>query len=209
MGPQAQPGGDVAATPAEFTAAVDGMRRAFLRPEISCEEMPAPQRIAPYSAALSADVTVGSAGQDVEEVGTGRIILLHDPAGNDAWQGDFRCVAYIRADIEPEAFADEVLAEVAWTWLTEALHKHAAAYAAASGSVTVVGTTSFGTMADQDRTAQVEVRASWTPLPDNDGQIDAAAHVEAWGDLLCSASGLEPLPPGVTAMPSRRGQRGR
>ena len=28
------------------------------------------------------------------DVGTGRIILLHDPAGNDAWEGTFRCVAY-------------------------------------------------------------------------------------------------------------------
>ena len=32
----------------------------------------------------------------------GRIILLHDPAGNDAWDGTFRCVAYARAEIELE-----------------------------------------------------------------------------------------------------------
>lgn len=210
MGPQAH-SGDMPAMPAAFTAAVEGMRRAVLRPEISCEEMPAPQRIAPFSAALSADV--GSADPlgtgETEDLGTGRIILLHDPAGNDAWQGDFRCVAYVRSDIEPEEFGDEVLADVAWSWLTEALDAHGATYVAASGTVTVVGTTSFGAMADQDRTAQVEIRASWTPLPDEDGSLDTAAHVEAWGELLCSASGLEPLPPGVTAMPSRRGQRGR
>ncbi len=42
------------------------MRRAALRPEVFCEEMPAPQRIAPWSAALSGDVTV-----DEDDVGTG------------------------------------------------------------------------------------------------------------------------------------------
>ena len=26
------------------------------------------------------------------------------------------------------------------------------------------------------------------------------AHVEAWGDLLCTAAGLPPVPPGVVAM---------
>ena len=36
------------------------------------------------------------------DLGTGRLILLHDPAGNDAWDGTFRCVAYARADIDPE-----------------------------------------------------------------------------------------------------------
>jgi hypothetical protein len=34
-------------------------------------------------------------------------------------------------------------------------------------------------------------------------------HVEAWAELLCTASGLPPVPEGVTSMPSRRGQRGR
>ena len=87
---------DGRAPPAEFRAAVDELRAATLRPEILCEEMPAPQRIAPYVAALTADVTV-----DGEDVGGGRLVLLHDPAGNDAWDGIFRCVAYARADIDP------------------------------------------------------------------------------------------------------------
>ena len=76
--------------PAEFRAAAEKMRAAAVRPEVFCEEMPAPQRIAPWSTALSADVTV-----DEVDLGTGRIILLHDPAGNDAWDGTFRCGAGI------------------------------------------------------------------------------------------------------------------
>ena len=55
---ETHPGNAAAAGPAEFRAAVESMRRASLRPEVFCEEMPAPQRIAPWSSALSGDVTV-------------------------------------------------------------------------------------------------------------------------------------------------------
>ena len=197
---ETHPGAGAGATPPEFRAAVESMQAARLRPEVLCEEMPAPQRIAPHSFALSADVTV-----DGTDLGTGRIILLHDPAGNDAWDGSFRCVAYARAEIEVDMITDPMLAEVGWTWLTEALAAHGASYAAASGTVTRVATESFGGMADDEGTAQIEVRASWTPT---DVPADMGVHVEAWGELLCTAAGLPPVPEGVTPMPSRRGQRG-
>ncbi|WP_309647620.1 DUF3000 domain-containing protein [Nocardioides sp.] len=190
-------------SPPEFRAAVATMRAATLRPEIFCEEMPAPQRIAPHAAALSADVTV-----DGVDVGTGRIILLHDPAGNDAWDGTFRCVAYARAEIELDMITDPLLADVGWSWLTEALSAHGAAYTAASGTVTRVATESFGGMADEAGTAQLEIRASWTPISDEASPLDVGPHVEAWGELLCTAVGLPPVPAGVTVMPGRRGQRG-
>ena len=196
--------GTGAAGPAEFRAAVESMNSATLRPEVFCEEMPAPQRIAPFSSALSADVTV-----DDEDLGTGRIILLHDPAGNDAWDGTFRCVAYARAEIDPELVTDPLLAAVGWSWLTEALEAHGASYTAASGTVTSVATESFGGMVEEESSAQIEVRASWTPLAtDADLALDLAPHVEAWAELLCTAAGLPPVPDGVTAIPSRRGQRG-
>ena len=204
---ETHPGTGAGASPPEFREAVDSMHAARLRPEIFCEEMPAPQRIAPYSSALSADVTV-----DDTDIGTGRIILLHDPAGNDAWDGTFRCVAYARADIDLELITDPLLAGVGWSWLTEALDAHGAPYGAASGTVTRVATDSFGGMADDGGTAQIEIRASWTPLPTGDPSatiaLDLGPHVEAWGELLCTAAGLPPVPEGVSAMPSRRGQRG-
>ncbi len=178
------------------------MRAAVLRPEVLCEEMPAPQRIAPYAAALSADVTV-----DDTDIGTGRIILLHDPDGNDAWDGTFRCVAYVRCEIELDLVADPLLSHVGWTWLTEALAAHGAQYVADSGTVTRVATESFGGMADESGSAQIEIRASWTPVADASG-VDITPHVEAWGELLCTAAGLEPVPEGVAVIPSRRGQRG-
>ncbi|HTW15678.1 MAG TPA: DUF3000 domain-containing protein [Nocardioides sp.] len=190
-------------SPAEFRSAVASMQAARLRPEVLCEEMPAPQRIAPYAAAVSADVTV-----DDTDLGTGRLILLHDPAGNDAWGGTFRCVAYARADIEGDLITDPMLADVGWTWLTDALGGHGASYAAISGTVTRVATESFGGMADEDGTAQIEIRASWTPVAADDGPLDVGPHVEAWGELLCTAVGLPPVPDGVAVMPSRRGHRG-
>jgi Protein of unknown function (DUF3000) len=184
-------------TPEAFLAAVSRMHAARLRPEVFCEEMPAPQRIAPYASALSADVTV-----DGEDVGTGRIVLLHDPAGNEAWGGTFRCVAYARAEIDPEMANDPLLGEVGWSWLTDALDAHGAEYSAPSGTVTKVSSESFGSMAGEDATAQLELRASWTPSG------DIADHVEAWGEVLCTAAGLPPVPEGVAPLPSRRGQRG-
>jgi hypothetical protein len=210
---ETHPGTGADSSPPEFRAAVATMRSARLRPEIFCEEMPAPQRIAPYAAALTADVTV-----DGTDLGTGRIILLHDPAGNDAWDGTYRCVAYARAEIELDLVTDPMLAAVGWSWLTEALDAHGAAYTAASGTVTRVATESFGGMADEGGSAQLELRASWTPLDTGPTAgpiagpalgLDVAPHVEAWGELLCTAVGLEPVPEGVTAIPSRRGQRGR
>lgn len=195
--------------PAVFRSAAEGMRAATFRPEVLAEEMPAPQRIAPYAAALSADVTVG----DVD-VATGRLILLHDPEGNDAWgtvhgaPGTFRLVAYARADIDVEHISDPLLGEVGWSWLLDALSAHGASHVAAAGTVTRVATESYGGMAEEEGTAQIEIRASWTPVGADSGELDVRPHTEAWGELLCTAAGLPPVPEGVTVMPSRRGQRG-
>jgi Protein of unknown function (DUF3000) len=186
------------APPEQFQVALEQLRAARLRPEISCEEIPAPQRIAPYAAAMSADITV-----DDDDVGEGRLVLLHDPVGNEAWAGTFRCVAYARAQIDPEMITDPLLAAVGWTWLTEALQAHGADHIAPSGTVTKVASESFGGMSDEPASAELEIRASWTPIG------DLGRHAEAWGDLLCMAAGLPPVPTGVVIMPSRRGQRRR
>ncbi|MDN5724916.1 MAG: DUF3000 domain-containing protein, partial [Propionibacteriales bacterium] len=62
---------------------------------------------------------------------------------------------------------------------------------------------SFGRLSDHAATAEVEVRASWTPTLDWPA-TGLAAHLDAWADLLCTVAGLPPLPPGVVPMPSRR-----
>jgi hypothetical protein len=192
--------------PARFLAAVEAVRAVRLRPEVLLTEVPAPQRVAPFAMALGADVVV-----DGNDVGTGRLVLLHDPGGNHSWHGNFRCVSFVRADIDPEMVRDPVLSGVAWSWLTEAWQAHEIDVVAPSGTVTVVSSEGFGGIVADGLTAQVEVRASWTPA---DQAIDDAgagtrcglsAHVEAWGDLLGAASGLPPMPAGVVPLPLRRG----
>ena len=161
------------------------------------EPIPAPQRIAPFAAAVTADVIVGG-----EEVGSGRLVLLHDPAGNAAWQGTFRCVTFARAAVDPEMVTDPLMGSVGWSWLIDALAANSADYAAPSGTVTSVTSESFGGMAEEAPRAEVEVRASWTPLLDDGAGL--SPHLAAWAELLCTTAGLPPLPAGVVPMPSRR-----
>lgn len=182
--------------PRAFARALSSMRAARLRPELSYEEVPAPSRVAPYAVAVSGEVIVGE-----EELATGRLIVLHDPDGHEAWQGTFRCVAYLRAEVESDLATDPLLGQVAWTWLTEALAGHEADYDVPSGTVTRVTSEGFGGMADDPQHAELEVRASWTPTGDLD------AHLVAWGDLLCVAAGLPPVPAGVVPIPGRPGGR--
>jgi Protein of unknown function (DUF3000) len=66
-----------------------------------------------------------------------------------------------------------------------------------------VASESFGGMAAEPARAEIELRASWTPLDHAIGR-----HAQAWGALLCTAAGLPPLTPGVVAIPGRRA-RGR
>lgn len=128
--------------PETFTRAVDGLRSATPRDEIVLEEVGAPQRLAPYAFALSAVVL-----RDDEDVATGRLILLHDPAGHEAWAGTLRLVTYVTATLEVDLAADPLLPTVAWTWLTDALAVQGAAYRAIGGTVTQTLSTRFGELA--------------------------------------------------------------
>ncbi len=169
------------------------MRSVPARPGVAVEETPAPQRLAPYALALTGNVLV-----DGDEAASGRLVLLHDPEGHEAWEGTFRLVGYARAALEPEMAADPMLAGVGWAWLVEALGARQAPYAAASGTVTRVASESFGGMSDEPAAAEIEIRASWSPL-----EAEVGPHVEAWVDLLRTAAGLPPVVPGVVAMPTR------
>jgi hypothetical protein len=177
--------------PAEFAAAVGSLGAVTIRSEVRVEEVRPPQRLAPWSHALALDVLV-----DDEELATGRLVLLHDPAGYEAWEGTLRLVAYVSAELDPEMAADPLLPEVGWSWLVDALDAEGAGYRAAGGTVTQTSSTRFGDLAGPRRTSDLELRASWTPV----GQ-DVSAHLRAFVDLLCTAAGLPPA--GVTALPAR------
>ncbi len=159
------------------------------RAEILLEEITAPKKLAPYAFALSATVMRRS-----DEVATGRLVLLYDPAGHDAWEGPLRLVTYVNADVEPEMATDQMLPEVSWSWLVDALAAAGAEYTAAGGTVTQTTSTRFGELAGPPTTGDVEIRASWSPL--DPGTL--SAHLEGWCSMLASVAGLPP--PGVSAL---------
>jgi hypothetical protein len=211
----------LAQVPPEFLHALGTLRKAQCRSELRLAEIPAPARLAPFAVALGAEVmasgpagattpvhgpaamalaaAAGTEDDEDTELATGRFILLHDPDGSAVWDGEFRIVTYIRAQLEPEMGNDEMLGTVAWTWLVEALENHKAPYRAAGGTATRVLSESFGTLADRPGSIDIELRASWTPA-----SSDVTAHLEAWSDMVCTFAGLPPLPDGVSALPNRR-----
>lgn len=184
--------------PPEFVRALEGLRAQRLRPEVRLTEIPAPARIAPYAVALSGEVASGPADlDDGQEPAGGRFVLLHDPAGQEPWQGTFRVVTLVRASIDPEVGVDPLLCRVAWSWVEEALAD--LPHAALGGTVTTVHSESFAGLDQRPDEVEVELRVSWTPLWSQE-HAGAGEHLEAWATVLCSAAGLPPLPEGVVAL---------
>ena len=184
--------------PPEFAAARASFASARIRRELVVNEISAPGNLAPQAIAFSADVTPMRHGSD-SELGTGRFILLHDPTEPEEWGGAFRVVCFAQAPLETDIGLDPFVAGVAWSWLVDALDAHGARYTAASGTATKIISSGFGELARQGDGAQIELRASWTPLDHN-----LAAHVEGWGELLCMLAGLPPTGEGVSMLSTRR-----
>src|SRR6266704_2958869 len=170
----------VAESPAEatFAAAVAAFaagREAQRRRDLLFEDVSAPKRLAPFAIAMAATVR-----RDEADVAWGRLVLLYDPDGQQGWNGLFRLVAYVRADVEPEMAADPLLGEVGWSWLSEALDAHVPGYAAPSGTVTRVITEGFGAKRDELPLTGFELRASWSPAcPPEAGGHEAGGHEAA------------------------------
>ena len=200
------PGSSAEETFAAAMAAFMAGRDALGQPNLVFEDVPAPKRLAPYATAVAATVQ-----RDDADVAWGRLVLLYDPDGQQGWDGFFRLVAYVRADVEPEIAADPLLGEVGWSWLSEALDARVPGYAVPSGTVTRVITEGFGAKRDELPLTGFELRASWSPTaPDgskglkgpkgpggsagNDDldALDLPAHIAAWCDCLSAAAGLEP-----------------
>jgi hypothetical protein len=185
-----------AAAVAAFVTGRDAQRRRGL----VFEDVPAPKRLAPYATAIAATVQ-----RDDNDVASGRLVLLYDPAGQQGWDGFFRLVAYVRAEVEPEMAADPLLGEVGWSWLSEALDARVPGYAVPSGTVTRVITEGFGAKQDEVPLTGFELRASWSPVGPPEyaetwdlDALDLPAHIAAWCDCLSAAAGLEP--PGTRAL---------
>jgi hypothetical protein len=187
------------AEPTQFREAVAAMNAAEVRSEIELGPIRPPQRLAPYSYALGAEVRRPE-GEVVPEGSEGdafgRLILLHDPDGAEAWDGTMRLVAFIQADLDPAEAVDPLLPEVAWSWLVEALESRAEHVTALGGTVTATTSVRYGDISGPPRAHQLEMRASWTATTGALG-----THVEAFCEVLEHAAGLPPT--GVTDLSSR------
>jgi len=183
---------DASAPPLEFRRAVAQLAAVRPRPELLITAIDAPPRLAPYTWAFGVEADPGRpATDDLDEPDTsGRLILLHDPAGQDAWDGVFRLVCFVQARLEAGQVGDEMLHDVGWSWLTEALEQHGAEHTALGGTITQTSSVRFGERADPGaprRDDDVELRASWTP------GNDLTRHAEAFCVLVASAAGLPPV----------------
>lgn len=176
--------------------------RAFRpRPEIECEEMPAPAKLATYGFALTAECFDGDL-----EVANGRFVLLHEPGGQETWGGDLRAVTFIKADIEQEMGSDPLLPQVGWSWFEESISGLTAT--GLSGTVTLALSSSFGELSDRESQTELEIRASWTPVAESVAEV--IDHLERWCELLAHCAGLPPISQneGVATM-VRRNSKGK
>ncbi len=194
--------------PAEFVAAAAALQSLEIPSDVDVEETAAPARLAPFAAAIRAEVVrPGGHGAEDEELAIGRLILLCDPDGHPAWDGTLRLVSYIRTELEAELVTDPLLPEVAWRWLLDAAQSRGIRLAAPSGTVTRVQSHRFGDLADGsgdvgedfEPAGELEIRASWSLMGDPE------AHMGAWVDMLRTAAGLPPVSPGITVLPAIRG----
>jgi hypothetical protein len=189
------------AAPASFGEAAADVRALAFRDDLSVREIPAPTGLAPNAIALAGDVRPESEGAE-SLYGTGRFILLHDPGEPAPWNGSWRVVCFAQAPLETDIGVDPMLADVAWSWLMDALASRRATFHSASGTATKTISKGFGSLAAEGDGAQIELRASWSPR----GPL--APHVEAWAELVCMLAGLPPGSEAVSMLGKRRSTRG-
>ena len=184
--------------PAEFRLAVESLRAASVRDELVLQQIDAPGKLAKHEVAFSANFDAAST--DVAtDLGTGRFVLLWDPEEPEPWGSRFRVITFAKSPLETDIGADEQIADVAWAWLTEALQNRHANFIAEAGTATRIISSGYGALSNQSDHAELEIRASWSPVDTN-----ANAHLEAWQDLVCIMSGLPNLPAGVSSFASGR-----
>lgn len=189
------------AGPPTFAEVSDTLRAMTFRSDFTVREIPAPGSLAPDAFAVAGDVRPDADGAS-SDYGTGRLILLHDPSEPDAWDSAWRIVCFAQAPLEPEIGTDPLLADVAWSWLLDALEARGAAFHSASGTATKTLSKGFGSLAGDGDGAQIELRASWSP----EGSL--TAHLDAWAELVCMLAGLPPGSEGIAVFGAQRKSRG-
>ena len=185
-----------------FERLIDYLRTVTPRGELTLTEVPAPQKLATYAFAFSADVSNGLVGEQEDEIANGRFVLLHEPGGQATWDGEFRCVTFVSADVDPIMQEDPLLPEVGWSWFLESLDLNQCSYNNPSGTVTRVTSASFGKLSARHDESEIEIRASWSPILTQPEEL--IAHVQAWCNFISEVAGLPPIAEGVAPISSAR-----
>ena len=147
---------------------------------------PRPRASRRSAVALAGDVRPARHGVD-SELGTGRFILLYDPEEPEAWGGAFRIVCFAQAPLETDIGIDPFLADVAWSWLVDALDARGAHYARRIRH------------RDQDPLDRIRrARRPGRRRPDRTARLVDAARARrhrarrSMGELVCMLAGLPP-----------------
>lgn len=185
-----------------FERLLDQLRTFTPRQEIVLEEVPAPQKLATFAFAFSVDVSNGKLGDEEDELASGRFVLLHEPGGQESWEGEFRCVTFVRADVDTAMQQDPLLPEFGWGWFLSALDAAECTIAAPSGTVTRVSSASFGKLSPRNDESEIEIRASWTPVINDASEL--MKHISGWCTLIAEVASLEVIPDGVSAINAAR-----
>ncbi|MDO4919775.1 DUF3000 family protein [Kocuria sp.] len=186
-----------------FRAVVRSLEGARLRPEVALSRIAAPRGLAPHAVSFAAEIghTPHRAHDDAaaprRAPASGRFVVLYDESCPHPWEGPFRIVSWFRSRTDPEMGRDELLTDVSWAWLTDNLVQHGALFTAEGGTASRVLERHFGSLTDRADVAQVELRASWTPVPRHGTPHWAQSHLLAWTQVLCTAAGLPPRHEGV------------
>ena len=186
--------------PAEFLEALASLRDMQRLAGMQYREIPAPQHMAPYAAAITLAYTPnpkrgGRARRPELEPdsppGSATVVILYDPEQAVDWGGPFRVVTHLRADIDVDMSQDPYFPELVWSELTDTLVRGAPDATNLVGTVTKELSQTFGGLQLRGTLLNVEVRCSWSADGPNLGD-----HARAVADFLALTTGqpANPLP---------------
>ena len=180
---------------ADLPRAVESSAAPRCGPEVRVEPLRPPQRLAPWSYAVSAEIITARTARTSPPAGwsccttrtgtrPGTACCASSPTPPPSWND--------------EMGVDPMLPAVGWSWLDRrAGRTRRRPYRAAGGTVTQTTSTRFGDLHGAAHAVSLELRASWTARHRRPRARTCCAFV----DLLCTAAGLPPE--GVTDPPPR------
>jgi len=177
--------------PAQFASAALSLGEPLLREELISEQIPAPEKIAPWALAFAAQAP--NPADTPMNRGVGRIVFLYDPEQHETWGSNMRVIAYGKSPLENDLGVEEDVAHFWWEELMRSLKSHGAKFSHEAGTVTKMTSTGMGSLANDPSASEVEIRASWSPQHDELGP-----HLAAWQDLIAAMAGFGIEGAGVT-----------